>query len=175
MIFQLDSDVLITTSRKPSQKTRRFSQFLKHYFNFKYINRGKSSFNKVVTQTRQEDVSKLIVITETKGNPSSINVYDIEKSSEEPLYSIYINCSLPSNNSKINTKSNDIYVINKAKSLSEFNKFFMQIKPSEKIKTNCVICRDYDKDDSVASGNFIDKNGDDTKFKIYISGFKINE
>ena len=91
MIFTISSNLIITTSRKPSQITRRFAQFLKHYFNATYINRGKTSFNKIKNQVPDE--SKLVIINETKGNPSSINVYDIGIDSENPLYSLYVNVS----------------------------------------------------------------------------------
>ncbi len=173
MIFRIDSDLIITTSRKPSQKTRRFAQFLKHYFNFMYINRGKTSFNKIVNQVKQENVNKLLVITETKGNPSSINIYNTEDY-ENPIFSIYLNVSLPQNNSKINVDSENIFIINKAKSLNEINELFIPLKSQEKIKNNCIITRDYDKNDSIASVTFIDKKGEDTKYKVYIKGFKIN-
>lgn len=173
MIFTIDSNIIITTSRKPSQITRRFAQFIKHYFNATYINRGKTSFNKIVNQI-DEDNSKLVVVTETKGNPSSINVYDTKIDSQNPLYSLYINVSLPQSNSNINVDSNNIIVISKTKALDELNEMFISFKPSEKIKTNCIIIKDDDKKDNVANVTFIDKKGLDTKYKIYIKGFNIN-
>ncbi|WP_304124405.1 hypothetical protein [Methanosphaera cuniculi] len=175
MIFQIDTNMIITTSRKPSQLTRRFTQFIKHYFNLTYINRGKTSFNKIVNTTKQENIEKLVVITETKGNPSSINIYNIEKSTQTPVLSFYINTSIPSNKKTINVDSNNIYIINKAKSLSEINELFTEIKPDYKITENCVICKDTTHPDAIAEITFIDKNGKNTDYKIYINGYKIVE
>lgn len=173
MIFQIDTSMIITTSRKPSQITRRLAQFLKHYFNIPYINRGKTSFNKIVNQTKAEDIKNLVIITETKGNPSSINIYDLEKSSETPFLSFYINTSIPSNKRTINVDSNDIYIINKAKSLSDINMLFREIKPDMKITRNCIICRDTEHENAMAEITFIDKNGKNTDYKIYVNGYKI--
>ncbi|MBE6485311.1 MAG: hypothetical protein E7Z85_00520 [Methanosphaera stadtmanae] len=173
MLFKINSKLVISTSRKPSQITRRFAQFLKHYFNGIYINRGKSSFSKVVNQSKQYENSTLIIITETKGNPSSVNIYDLEKDSENPKSSIYINVSLPQENNKINTNSDDIIIINKSADLEELFSECEIIKPNEKIRENCIIIRDDEKE--FISASFIDKNCEDTKFKVYIKGFKSNK
>lgn len=173
MLFKINSKLVISTSRKPSQITRRFAQFLKHYFNGIYINRGKSSFSKVVNQAKQYENTILLIITETKGNPSSINIYNLEKDSENPQSSIYVNVSLPQENKKINTNSEEIIIINKS---SDFEEFFSKcevIKSNEKIKENCIIIHDDEKD--FISASFIDKKGENTKFKLYIKGFKLNE
>ncbi len=172
MLFKVNFNLVISTSRKPSQITRRFAQFLKHYFNAVYINRGKSSFSKVVNQAKQYENSLLLVITETKGNPSSINIYNLEKDDENPNRSIYINVSLPQENDKVHT-DNRIIFINKA---GEFEDFFRDceiVKSDEKINENCIIIRDDEKE--LISATFIDKKGKNTKFKVYIKGFKFNE
>ena len=78
MLYKINSSIIISTSRKPSQITRRFAQFLKHYFNATYINRGKTSFTKVMNQAKQHENSILLIITETKGNPSNIDIYTLE-------------------------------------------------------------------------------------------------
>lgn len=173
MLFKINSNIVISTSRKPSQITRRFVQFLKHYFNAVYINRGKSSFTKIVNQAKQYDDSLLLIITETKGNPSSINIYDLDKDSENPLKSIYINVSLPKVNDKVNTNSNEIIFINKVRELDELFSDCDVIKSKEKIKSNCIIIRDDEKE--FISASFIDKKGEDTKFKVYIKGFKVEK
>ena len=172
MLFRINSKLVISTSRKPSQITRRFAQFLKHYFNGIYINRGKSSFSKVVNQAKQHENSLLLVITETKGNPSSINVYDLEKDSQNPKSSIYVNVSLPQDNNKVNT-NDEIVVVNKSAELEELFSECEVIKSSDKIKENCIIIRDDEKE--FISASFIDKNGKDTKFKVYVKGFKLSD
>lgn len=175
MILRIDSNLTITTSRKPSQITRRFAQFLKHYFDAVYINRGKSNFNKIINQLRMNNKTKLLVITETKGNPSSVNLYDIEMDVKKPQVSIFLNVSLPHNNKKINVDSENIVFINKAKTLNEINNLFIPYETREKIKTNCIISRDYDDENIIAIITFFDKKGIDTKYKLYIKEYKINK
>lgn len=172
MIFTISSNLIITTSRKPSQITRRFAQFLKHYFNATYINRGKTSFNKIKNQVPDE--SKLVIINETKGNPSSINVYDIGIDSENPLYSLYVNVSLPQEKCNINVDNGNIIVLSKTKSLNEITSRFISFKPEKKVKTNCIIIKDDDREDIIATVSFIDKKGIDSKYKVYIRGFNNN-
>ena len=174
MLFKINSNIVISTSRKPSQITRRFAQFLKHYFNAVYINRGKTSFNKVVNQAKQYENSLLLIITETKGNPSSINVYDLSSACEVPSRSIYITVSIPQENNKVNTSKDSIVFINKAHSLDELFENCEVVKTDERIKNNCVVIADDDDRDLVCA-SFVDKNGDDTKFKVYVKGFKCNE
>lgn len=174
MIFQINNNINITTSRKPSQKTRRLAQFLKHYFNFNYINRGKTSLSKLKNQTQTDNKHILIIINETKGNPSSINIYDLNLVEDEPVYSLYINVSLPENNTKINVNSKEIYILNKAKSMRAFNELFKEVKPEEKLKTNIVTVLDYKENDNIAKVEFIDKHANTLKYKLYIKSFKIN-
>lgn len=171
MLFKVNSKLVISTSRKPSQITRRFAQFLKHYFNGTYINRGKSSFSKVVNQAKQYENALLVIITETKGNPSSLNVYNLEKDSENPVSSLYLTVSLPQENNKVNTDS-EIIIINKSSDFEEFLSGCEVIKSDEKIKENCIVIQD---DEKFVSASFFDKKGEDTNFKMYIKGFKISE
>ena len=173
MLCKINYNLVISTSRKPSQITRRFAQFLKHYFNGIYINRGKSSFSKITNQAKNYENSLLLVVTETKGNPSNINIYDLEKDSENPKKSIYINVSLPQENNKVNTRGDEIIFINKSAALDELFSDCETVISDEKIKENCVII--HDNENELISANFIDKKGADTKFKVYIKGFKLNE
>ncbi|WP_456467925.1 rRNA maturation protein [Archaeoglobus sp.] len=68
---------LITTSRKPGRKTRRFTRVIARFFNWRYINRGKMSL---------EDLKSLSesfwIVSEVKGNPSILTLY---KNGEEML------------------------------------------------------------------------------------------
>ena len=172
MIYALKSNLIITTSRKPSQITRRFAQFMKHYFNATYINRGKMSFRKVINTAKTEENNLLLVLTETKGNPSSIDIYDVKKNDENPIGNLYFNVSLPSQNSRINVNSDEIFFINKSKSMDEFFSIFTQIDTKEHIDKNCIIIRD--DEDNLANMTFIDKNKKDCKYKVYIKGFNVD-
>ncbi len=62
---------LLTTSRKPGRKTRRFAKVLARFFNWRYVNRGKLSL---------EDLAALSdvfwIISEVKGNPAILKLYE---------------------------------------------------------------------------------------------------
>lgn len=174
MILKLNSNLIITTSRKPSQNTRRFAQFLKHYFDCPYLNRGKQSFNKMINLSKGYKDSLLLVLTETKGNPSNIDVYDINKDSENPLYNIYINVSLPKENKRINVNPEEIVFINKTNHLKSLNELFTEIKVNERVKNNYIVILDDDKNDSVVKIEFIDKTGENTNYSIYVKGLNDN-
>ena len=172
MIYAIKSNLIISTSRKPSQITRRFAQFIKHYFNATYINRGKMSFRKVINASKLEDDALLLIITETKGNPSSIDIYDTRKDDENPIANLYFNISLPSQNSRINVNCEEIFFVNKSRSLDELFEKFTKIDTKEYIDKNCIIVRD--DEENLASITFIDKNGNDCKYKIYLKGFNLS-
>lgn len=62
---------ILTTSRKPGRKTRRFAKVLASFFNWRYLNRGKLSL---------EDINSLSetfwIISEVKGNPAILTLYE---------------------------------------------------------------------------------------------------
>ncbi|HLI46013.1 MAG TPA: hypothetical protein VKU94_02345 [Geobacterales bacterium] len=66
--------LLITTSRRPSRRTRSFVRDLALLFNAERITRGKSSIDDLLSEL--VNGSKLLVIDTKKGNPSRIRVYD---------------------------------------------------------------------------------------------------
>ncbi|MCD7781933.1 MAG: hypothetical protein LUG89_04505 [Methanosphaera sp.] len=172
MLFKIDSNLLITTSRKPSQKTRQLAQFIKHFFSITYVNRGKTSFNKIITKAQQDNYNYLLVITETKGNPSSIKIYDINTNMDDAICEIYCNASLPKEKVHVNIDS-DITIINKSSELSKFNEYFDEFKPDEKIKSSCVVIKDYTENNNIGMVNFIDKNENILNVKLYIKGYNI--
>ncbi len=62
--------MLLTTSRKPSRKTRRLAKVLSRFLNWRYVNRGKMNLEKVFSLDR--DVA---IIEEIKGNPAILRIY----------------------------------------------------------------------------------------------------
>ncbi len=58
--------MIVTTSRKPSRKTRVFCRSLSAFFNFDYITRGKTPLT---------TFGDAILIGDQKGNPGSIRIY----------------------------------------------------------------------------------------------------
>jgi U3 small nucleolar ribonucleoprotein protein IMP4 len=90
--------MLITTSRKPSQRTRSFSRSLERVLNSKYINRGKMSIRDVLIRSSQLGFDNTAVISEMKGNPSRIEIYGPKG---ESLVSMDITVSLSSSRGRI--------------------------------------------------------------------------
>ncbi|AEH06265.1 Brix domain-containing protein [Methanothermococcus okinawensis] len=78
--------VVITTSRKPSQRTRSFVNDLARILSIKILNRGKSPLGDILSE-----YDKLIVVEEYKGNPGKIKFYDIAKNK---IISILISAKL---------------------------------------------------------------------------------
>ena len=64
--------VLLTTSRKPSKKTRSLAKALARFMNWRYVNRGKMNMEDIFEMC--ED--KLAIIKEIKGNPSILEIFD---------------------------------------------------------------------------------------------------
>lgn len=93
--------MLITTSRKPSQRTRSFARSMDRVLNSKYINRGKMSMRDVHLKSSSLGYSKTAVISEVKGNPSRIEIYDLEG---ESLISLDITATNPLASGRISKK-----------------------------------------------------------------------
>ncbi|RLI75380.1 rRNA maturation protein [Archaeoglobales archaeon] len=62
--------MILTTSRKPSKKTRRLAKVLARFMNWRYVNRGKMNLEELLSMGR------LAVIEEIKGNPAILKLYD---------------------------------------------------------------------------------------------------
>ncbi|MDO5850862.1 MAG: hypothetical protein Q4Q23_00035 [Methanobacteriaceae archaeon] len=162
--------MLITTSRKPSQKTRRFSQILRHIFNIEYINRGKTSMNKLMIHAKNMDVTKIIIVSELRGNPSHIDIFDI--SDNDPILSLNISVNLPDTKNRVKIKRDDLSFKNSISDLDCLSEIF-DIKKEDETKnlTNCM-CIDSVNDKITIS--FIEQDGTLMDFKIYVSGYKVN-
>lgn len=61
--------MILTTSRKPSRKTRSFAKALAKFLNWKYVQRGKASF-------KEFEKDEFWMISELKGNPAFLNFYE---------------------------------------------------------------------------------------------------
>ena len=64
--------VLLTTSRKPSRRTRSLAKALARFMNWTYINRGKLSVEELFEMCQD----KLAILKEVKGNPAFLEIYD---------------------------------------------------------------------------------------------------
>lgn len=60
--------MIITTARKPSQKTRTFCKRLGKFTGWEYVTRGKSSLSNF-------DDGNLLLVGESRGNPANFNFF----------------------------------------------------------------------------------------------------
>ena len=67
--------MLISTSRKPSQNTRKFCKNLMHATGSQYVNRGKSSIRDVLLKSTVLGNNSTAFVYEIKGNPSKITFF----------------------------------------------------------------------------------------------------
>jgi len=67
--------MLISTSRKPSQKTRSFCKNLSNALNFTYINRGKMNMRDLFLKSSGLNYDSTVLVYEIKGNPSKITFF----------------------------------------------------------------------------------------------------
>ena len=65
--------MILTTSRKPSQRTRSFVRDLERTLNIPYVQRGKLSLKEIF-----EIDKHVLLIGEFKANPGTLVVYDVE-------------------------------------------------------------------------------------------------
>lgn len=101
--------MLITTSRKPSQRTRSFCKSLANVLDVKSINRGKMSIRDVLVKSSELGSSKIMLVSEMKGNPNKI---DFQDENGETLFSMDVTVGLtkPSaSKDRVEPKSLKIY------------------------------------------------------------------
>ena len=65
--------MILTTSRKPSQRTRSFVRDLERTLNLPYVQRGKLSLKELFEMDKH-----ILSIGEFKANPGTLVVYDVE-------------------------------------------------------------------------------------------------
>ena len=92
--------MLISTSRKPSQKTRSFCKNLSHALNFTYINRGKMNMKDLFLKSSHLNYDFTILVYEIKGNPSKITFFSND--GDEKL-AILVSVNLAKERLNINT------------------------------------------------------------------------
>lgn len=148
--------MLITTSRKPSGRTRSFCQSLSHALNAKYANRGKMSFRDVLVKAASSGFQKIAIVSQIKGNPSRIEIYD-----ENGKILLFLNITVALLNLKGKVKSDAlnikceveelknplINILNIPENKGNSNKNLMWVKEGE--GDNKAILEFYDKDGSV--------------------------
>ena len=153
--------MLISTSRKPSQKTRKFCRNFAHATDSTSINRGKMNMRELLLKALEEDEINLAIVNEIKGNPSRITFYS---NKGDELLRILI--SVTTTNERLNISPSELKIVSDVESLNVLSDI-LGFELVDKAEENYIhISNGYD--DLIAKINFINKFGDKTDFQINI-------
>lgn len=153
--------MLISTSRKPSPKTRKFCKNFSHATGSTYVNRGKMNMRELLLRALEEDEVNLAVVNEIKGNPSKVTFYS---NKGEILLVILITASLT--NERLHILPKDLTVVSRVKKLDIISKIF-NFDLVDKDNSNYIFI-DNGTDNLVATIEFVNKFGEKTEFKIKV-------
>jgi U3 small nucleolar ribonucleoprotein protein IMP4 len=104
--------MLISTSRKPSQKTRKFCKNLARVTDSTSVNRGKMNMRELLLKALEVDEYNLAIVNEIKGNPSRISFFS---NKGELLLTILIGVTL--DNEKTNIAPSQLKIVSEVKKL----------------------------------------------------------
>ena len=161
--------MLISTSRKPSQKTRKFCKNLSHTFNYPYTNRGKSSIHDLLVKAKQTDENGLILVYEIKGNPSKITFLD--KLGEE-IFNIQISAEI--NNTRLNIQPSKLKIKSQYPKLNPLIKI-LDLEEDKNPKENYIHFKPIDNNNFLAEINFYNKFGEKLDLKINVKKISQNK
>ena len=152
--------MLISTSRKPSQKTRKFCKNLAHATGSTSVNRGKMNMRELLLKALEVDEYNLAIVNEIKGNPSRISFYS---NRGELLLTLLIGAS--EENEKMNMAPSQLKIVSEVDQLNVL-KDILDMDLVVEAKENCILISE--SEDSVAKINFINKFGDKIKFQVNV-------
>ena len=172
--------MLISTSRKPSSKTRAFCKNLSHALGCEYINRGKMSMRELQLKSIESGYKYISLVYEMNGNPSKITFF-----SNDGDELVAIIGSVNTTNERLHIKTDDLTFQSDLPELNILREIFnideSQVIGSkenfvyiEKLIDNYEDIKDEDiKDEDIedfekkiAIIHFYNKYGDDTGLKI---------
>lgn len=152
--------MLISTSRKPSQKTRKFCKTLARSTDSTSVNRGKMNMRELLLKALELDEFNLAVVNEIKGNPSKITFYS---NRGEVLLVVLISASMEKET--LNIAPSQLKMVCGVERLNALSEI-MDIELVDKAEDNCILISE--SDDLVAKINFINKFGETNKFQINV-------
>ena len=152
--------MLISTSRKPSQKTRKFCKNFAHSTDSTSVNRGKMNMRDLLLKALAEDEVNLAVVNEIKGNPSKITFYS---NKGDILLTILI--SVTTTNERLNISPSQLKIVSEVQELNCLSDI-LGFELVDNAEDNYIhISQD---DNLIAKINFINKFGDNTDFQINV-------
>ena len=152
--------MLISTSRKPSQKTRKFCKNLAHATGSRSVNRGKMNMRELLLKALELEEVNLAIVNEIKGNPSKITFYS---NKGDVLLAIVIGATI--GNEKMNIAPSQLKIVSDVKQL-DILKDILKFDLVDRAEDNYILVSK--SEDSVARINFINKFGDKIDFQINV-------
>ena len=153
--------MLISTSRKPSQKTRKFCKTLARTTDSTSVNRGKMNMRELLLKALEVDEVNLAIVNEIKGNPSKITFYS---NKGEVLLVLLISITMD-NNEKLNIAPSQLKIVSSFDKLNVLSDI-LDLELVDRAEDNfIIISRD---EDLVAKINFVNKFGDKLNFQINV-------
>lgn len=152
--------MLISTSRKPSQKTRKFCKTLAHATGSSSVNRGKMNMRELLLKALELEEVNLAVVNEIKGNPSKITFYS---NKGDELLSILISAVLE--NEKLNIAPGSLKIVSEVEKLDKLSEILSFEKVDKADYNYILVSKDQD---LAAKINFINKFGEKVKFQINV-------
>ena len=153
--------MLISTSRKPSQKTRKFCKTLARTTDSTSVNRGKMNMRELLLKALELDEINLAIVNEIKGNPSKITFYS---NKGEVLLVLLISVSM-ANNEKLNIAPSQLKIVSSFDELNILSDI-LDIDLVERAEDNFIIISQHR--DLIAKINFVNKFGDKLDFQINV-------
>ena len=152
--------MLISTSRKPSQKTRKFCKNLARTTGSTSVNRGKMNMRELLLKALEVDEYNLAIVNEIKGNPSRISFYSNQG---DLLLTVLIGASEGSE--KMNIAPSQLKIVSNVDELNVLSDI-LDLDLVDYAEENFILITK--SDDSVAKINFINKFGDKLNFQINV-------
>ena len=152
--------MLISTSRKPSQKTRKFCKNLAHATGSVSVNRGKMNMRELLLKALELDELNIAIVNEIKGNPSRISFYS---NRGELLLTLIVGVSI--DNNRLNIQTSKLKIVSEVKRLRVLSEIF-DVDLADSADSNYMLIS-HDKH-SVARIFFFNKNGDKINFQINV-------
>lgn len=152
--------MLISTSRKPSQKTRKFCKNFAHSTDSISVNRGKMNMRELLLKALSEDETNLAIVNEIKGNPSRITFYS---NKGEILLIVLI--SVNTSNERLNIKTSELKIVSQVDELNCLSDI-LGYELVDKAENNFIHISH--ENDLIAKINFINNDGYKTDFQINI-------
>lgn len=153
--------MLISTSRKPSQKTRKFCKTLARTTDSTSVNRGKMNMRELLLKALELDEINLAIVNEIKGNPSKITFYS---NKGEVLLVLLISISMD-NNEKLNIAPSQLKIVSSFDKLNVLSDIF-DMELVDRAEDNFIIISRHE--NLIAKINFVNKFGEKLNFQINV-------